>query len=53
MDTEQFLIKAEEIAMQNPDNELAITFLKKCTHTIQNEDECMKLAAEVLLKLAV
>ncbi len=52
MDTEEFLIKAEGVAMQFPDDELAVRFLNICTETIQNEDECMQLAAQVLMKFA-
>lgn len=52
MDTEEFLIKAEEIAMLYPEDELAARFLKKCTNTIQDEDECMQLAGQLLMKFA-
>ena len=52
MDTEEFLIKAEEVAMLYPEDELSVRFLKRCSTTIQNEDECMQLAAQVLMKFA-
>jgi hypothetical protein len=53
MDTEEFLIKAEEVARQHPEDELAVRFLEICNETVTNERECISLAGEIILKHAV
>lgn len=52
MDTEQFLVLAEEIAKEHPDDEVAVRFLAICNETITNERECLLYAGQVVLKFA-
>lgn len=52
MDTEQFLLLAEEIAKEHPDDEVAIKFLEICNETITNERECIQYASQVVMKFA-
>ena len=49
MDTEEFLILAEEIAKQHPDDEEAVRFLEMCNGTIKNERDCIDFASRVVL----
>ena len=53
MDTEEFLIIAEEIAMQHPEAARAVRFLELCSGSIYNDRELITLAGEVVLKHAV
>lgn len=50
MDTEQFLLAAEEIAKQHPDDETSIAFLELCNESIMDERECMRFAGALVLK---
>ena len=52
MDTEEFLLLAEEIAKEHPEDEVAVRFLEICNETIINERECMLCAGQVMLKFA-
>ena len=53
MDTEEFLIKAEEIAKEHPEDEMAVQFLAMCDTAIINERECLTAASKIILKHAV
>lgn len=50
MDTEQFLLAAEEIAKQHPEDETSIAFLELCNETVMDERECMRFAGALVLK---
>jgi hypothetical protein len=52
MDTEEFLVLAEEIAKEHPDDEVSVQFLKACNAIIMNERECMICAGQVMVKFA-
>lgn len=52
MDTEEFLIYAEEIANEHPEDEVSVKFLKFCNETLINERECMIYAGQVVQKYA-
>jgi hypothetical protein len=50
MDTEQFLILAEEIAKQHPEDAMSVSFLEMCNETVINERECLVYAGKVVAK---
>jgi hypothetical protein len=50
MDTEQFLILAEEIAKEHPEDEMSVRFLELCNEGVINERECMLYAGKIVLK---
>ena len=50
MDTEQFLMLAEEIAKEHPDDEVAAHFLELCHETVTNERDCIYFAGQVIMK---
>ena len=52
MDTEQFLVMAEEIAKEHPDDAVAVKFLEICNHTITDEREWIRCAGLVIMKFA-
>jgi len=53
MDTEEFLIIAEEIAIQHPEDAKAVRFLELCSGSIYNDRELFTLAGEIVLRHAV
>ena len=53
MDTEEFLIIAEEIAIRHPEDEKAVRFLELCSGSIYNDRELFRLAGEIVLKHAM
>jgi hypothetical protein len=53
MDTEQFLILAEEIAKQHPEDQTAVRFLELCNEEYINERDCISLAGEIMLRHVV
>jgi hypothetical protein len=52
MDTEEFLVLAEEIAKEHPEDETALRFLKICNQSITDERECLSCAGQVMMKFA-
>ena len=50
MDTEEFLLIAEEIAKEHPEDETAVKFLEMCNETVINERECIFYAGKIVLK---
>ena len=52
MDTEQFLIMAEELAKEHPEDEMSVCFLEMCNRAVVNEYECLQYAGKLVLKHA-
>ena len=53
MDTEEFLIIAEEIAARHPEDERANRFLELCSGSTYDDRELFVLAGEIVLKHAM
>lgn len=53
MDTEEFLIFAEEIAALHPEDEKANRFLDLCSGSTINDREMFVLAGELVIRHAV
>jgi hypothetical protein len=52
MDTEQFLILAEEIAKEHPEDAMSVIFIEMCNQDVINERECLDYAGKIVLKHA-
>jgi hypothetical protein len=52
MDTEEFLLIAEEIAKEHPEDETSVEFLELCNEQTINERECVCCAGKLVLKFA-